>query len=293
MHGPRTSGAARRERRKTVTFHERCDVLEYDRESESEEEDTFRSCDEQEPKDLDDDEYELALANDTDPFLNQDPSHQQDDSMEQERSYESTDLSAAGLNPAVPSLFSDPDSSITGIVDEMFANVRPSTLSDDTSNPSTPPRLHDLPTDLETEDGVPFGRSHHVERFLKHHRQPAPPQFSPHASPRHSPSSYPHNLGLPTHASPNGPPATPPRRSPFLHSTPPLGHSAHQEQQQERDEEEALGRDVDNLPASPSPMKHVPPSSASRQEGLIASFNLKPSEQPSFESDLLRFPLTS
>ena len=270
MHGPRSSGGPKRNRRKRVTFHERCDVLEYDCESGSED-DAVRSCDDGERNDLDDedDDYEVPLANDSDSFLNQDLPQEQDQPLDQEPSYESIDLADAVLNPVVPSLLSDPDTSITGIVDEMFANIKPSTLSDD-ADPTTPPRLQDLPTDLETEDGVPFGRSHHVERFLQHHRQSAPRQFSP----RHSPSGYPYNLGLPTHASPNGPPATPPRRSPLVrHSTPPLGRST---QERER-EDEALSSDLDKLPASPSPMKKTP-SSAARDEGLLPSFDLKPGE---------------
>lgn len=275
MHGPRSSGGPRRGRKKKVTFFKTIDVLEFDRESESEEEDAFRSCDDGDRDNPDEDE--LPLTNDSDPFLNHNPIHEQDEPTE--RSYESINLSDSGLDLAVPSLLSDPDTSITGIVDEMFANVKPSAPSDDADGPTTPPRLHDLPTDLETEDGIPFGRSHHVERFIQHHR---PRQFSPYASPRHSPSGYPYNLS--TDASPLGSPATPLRRSPIVrHSTPPLGRSVYPDnfrhgQERER-EDEALDLDVDKLPASPSPLKKLSPS-APREEGFIPSFDLKPGEHP-------------
>jgi hypothetical protein len=76
------------------------------------------------------------------------------------------------------------------------------------------------------------------------------------------------------------------------HSTPPLGRSTHQDRiRQRHDEEEALGRDLDKLPASPSPMKKVLPSSAPREEGLIPPFNLMPCEQP--HHSIFSVPLTS
>lgn len=293
MHGPRTSGDPRRARRKTVRvrFDECCDVLEYDRESESED-DPSKTCedgDRAEPEE-DEDEDEVPVPNDDDPFINQDLSQEQNEPMEQDQSYDSINLADAGLNPAVPSLLSDPDTSITGIVDEMFASVNPSILPDDVGDPTTPPRLHDLPTDLETEDGIPFGRSHHVERFLQHHRQSAPRKISPRMSPRHSPSGYPFNSGLPTHASPHGPPATPPRRSPIVrHSTPPLGSSCHKDTCQPEEEEESLDLDVDSLPASPSPMKRRPISSASREESLIPSGESKPGEDSVSRPQSFRF----
>ena len=108
-------------------------------------------------------------------------------------SCDSIQLSDQGVDPSDPSLLSDPDASITGIIDEMFCSSNAANVLADTSllsNISTPPRHLDIPTDLETEDGVPFGRSHHDERFLQHHEnelsQQSPnilqPCFSPHAS---------------------------------------------------------------------------------------------------------------
>lgn len=67
----------------------------------------------------------------------------------------------------------DADTSISGLVDEMFGPYQ-----------STPPRHGtDIPTDLDTEDGIPFGRSHHAERAAHHHQHdaktPPPIPFNP------------------------------------------------------------------------------------------------------------------
>jgi len=286
MHGPRLSGGAKRERRKTVTFHERCDVLEFDRDDDSEEEDA---------DDEGHDDSSHDMQGEADPFTDPlRPNNQHDESMEEDASYESIQLPDEGFNPSVPSLLSDPDASITGIVDEMFFSSNAANLLSDVSitsnNTSTPPRHNDIPTDLETEDGIPFGRSHHVDRFLQHQHQHSPhhtpPHFSPHASsPVHhsspnsqSPSAIAHRFNLPTHASPLGPPATPPRRSPALrHSTPPLGRSTHAERirkAREEEKEEDETDDVDKLPASPSPVKRSSTGPSIREEGLIPKFDL-------------------
>ncbi|KAF8973078.1 hypothetical protein BDZ97DRAFT_1912661 [Flammula alnicola] len=303
MHGPRLSGGAKRERRKTVTFYERCDVLEFDREDDTEEE-VFQSADE-EDHDEDHDDSNHEPQREDNPFMS--PTHtnsNQDEVMEDDASYESIQLSDAGLNPSVPSLLSDPDASITGIVEEMFFSSTAANLLSEvsmtsmTSNASTPPRHNDIPTDLETEDGVPFGRSHHVDRFLQHHQQQSPhvqqpPHFSPHGSspsqhtsPLHhqSPSAYPQAFNLPTYASPLGPPATPPRRSPAVrHSTPPLGRSTHLERirkAREEEKEEENVEDVVKLPVSPSPMKKRPGDTDLHDEGLIPRFDLRTGNEP-------------
>jgi hypothetical protein len=233
--------------------------------------------------------------------------HDHDEVMANNTSYESIQLSDQEVNPSVPSLLSDPDASITGIVDEMFFSSNAANLLSDTSlpsNTSTPPRHSDIPTDLETEDGIPFGRSHHVERFLQHHEselsQQSPhilqPHFSPHTSPLHnsphrqSPSNYPFNFNLPTSASPYGPPATPPRRSPGMRfSTPPLGRSTHMERikkaREEEKETEADGDDIDRLPVSPSPMKKTS-GVGLHDEALIPKFDLNTGEDTFFFSNL-------
>ena len=298
LHGPRLSGGPRRQRRKTVTFHERCDVLEFDREEEIDEEDVFQNFSEDE-----DDEFYQSMHEEDDPSQGSSHSdHDHDEVMLDDTSYESIQLSDQGVNPSVPSLLSDPDASITGIVDEMFFSSNAANLASDTSllsNISTPPRHFDTPTDLETEDGVPFGRSHHVERFLQHHENGPPqqsphilqPHFSPHASPLHhnsphrlSPSNYPFNFNLPTSASPHGPPATPPRRSPGMRfSTPPLGRSTHLERmkkarEEEREVEVEDDVDIDKLPASPSPMKKTSGAINLHDEALIPKFDLNTGE---------------
>lgn len=286
MHGPRLSGGAKRARRKTVTFHERCDVLEFDREDDTEEE-VFEDADDEDP-----DESSHDMQGDADPFTTSSrPSNESDEPMEEDASYESIQLSDEGFNPSssVPSLLCDPDASITGIVDEMFFSSNAANLLSDVSmtsnNTSTPPRHNDIPTDLETEDGVPFGRSHHVDRFLQNQHSPhqSPPHFSPHASsPLHhsspssqSPSALAHRFNLPTHASPLGPPATPPRRSPALrHSTPPLGRSTHIERIRQARQEEIEVDNVGQLPASPSPMKRTSAGLGVRDDGLIPKFDI-------------------
>ena len=289
MHGPRLSGGAKRERRKTVTFHERCDVLEFDRDETDDE--ASESADEGGQNDSYHSESDDHHSQD-DPFVAP-PNQEQDQPMEDDASYESVQLDDAGLNPEIPSLLGDPDTSITGIVEEMFFSSNAANFMNDSmaSATSTPPRHNDIPTDLETEDGVPFGRSHHVERFLQHHQQPSPhvqpPHFSPHGSPSYrgsphqqSPSSHPFTQNPPTHASPRSLPATPPRRSPGMQqSTPPLGRSTHMERiRQAREEEreaEEDSEDVNKLPVSPSPTKKAHVNMGPREEGLIPRFDLR------------------
>ena len=298
LHGPRL-GPKRQEKR-SVHFKDRCDVLEFDREEEEmNEEDAFQNFSEDER-----DDFYQGMHEEDDPSRGSSHSdHDHDEVMLDDTSYESIQLSDQGVNPSVPSLLSDPDASITGIVDEMFFSSNAANLVSDTSllsDISTPPRHFDTPTDLETDDGVPFGRSHHVERFLQHHEngsaQQSPhilqPQFSPHASPLHhnsphrqSPSNYPFNFNLPTSASPHGPPATPPRRSPGMRfSTPPLGRSTHLERikkarEEEREVEAEDDIDIDKLPASPSPMKKTSGTVNLHDETLIPKFDLNTGEK--------------
>ncbi len=281
MHGPRLSGGTRREKRR-VTFGKLCDVLEFEREEDLEDQDGFEYGENEDGDNYNQVQFECH----DDPFSNHGPVHEkQDEHKEEDASNGSFQLLDTDLNP-IPSLLSDPDTSITGIVDEMFANANsvPFLTADISSGSTTPPRIHDFPTDLETEDGVPFGRSHHIERFLQQHQQSSSsnvhqsPRISPLGSPlqNQSPSSYPYNLGLPTHASPLGPPATPPRRSPVVqHSTPPLGRPTHIERMRKAREEGRDDQELDNmdkLPVSPSPMKK---SFNAQEDGLIPTFNPK------------------
>ncbi|KAJ7502909.1 hypothetical protein B0H11DRAFT_1986905 [Mycena galericulata] len=257
MHGPRLSG--RRERRKTVTFDERCDVVEFDRD---EEDGPLSASD-------DDDEEE----HDDDLFFAPPQQHPEDSS------YESIELSDtdpnASLLPDTPmplGLDLDPDASITGLVDAMFAPA---------AGTSTPPlgSAHtrnftpelDRATDLDTEDGVPFGRSHHSTRAAAFHAQP-------HAHPPPVPAP---NLGgvggrpLPRPDNANVRDlATPPRGgTPNPHS-PPLGRTTHLERRRAAaDEDAGEEEDLARLPGSPSPAPALHHHHAHAEMG-VPSFEL-------------------
>ncbi|KAF8623112.1 hypothetical protein AX15_006520 [Amanita polypyramis BW_CC] len=270
LHGPRLSGSGRRERRKTVTFDERCDVVEFAPDEEEEDEEAFASAD--------DEMYGGGSdqQDDDDDFFHGTPNHppHPPNVPDEDASFDSIHLSDVEAETSNPSLRLDPDASITGLVDEMFAS---NSATSETSIPlrySTPPRVTHIPPDLETEGGVPLGRSHHAERSLQHHQQqyqsphPAPPVFSPNKSPEQShrsspsvsdsPSGYPFNIGISPRASPLSQPITPPRRS---HANmPPLGRSTHAERIRKAREEEiasdiGMDNDLGKLPVSPSPMK--------------------------------------
>lgn len=239
LHGPRLSG--RRERRKTVTFDERCDVVEFDREEESEH--ALESG-----SDLEDEYGHDEQAHDQDgddPFF-QGPAEAERHQQAPDDSYESIQLSESGDAP----MEFDPDASITGIVNRML----------NASRTITPPPHDntDIPTDLDTEEGVPFGRSHHFERALEHHQQES----------RHDHSF---DLQSTTHHSPD-PPTTPTHRTPA--SSPPLGRTTHVERlKAARLEEQEQEQDVEMLPESPSPVK-ARRHSYFEGEGLVPKFNL-------------------
>jgi hypothetical protein len=246
MHGPRLSG--RREPPKTVKFNERCDVMEFDR-------------DEEDPSDDSVDDYGDDPQDDTpdDPFFA--PPHEQDPPPQPDSSYESIDLSDTSLLPDTPMpLELDPDASITGLVDAMFAPASgtstpppPQLGSAHTRTFEAPPteqHAYDHATDLDTEDGVPFGRSHHAARAAAfHERAPHPlPVAPPHLT---SPRPLPRPGGA-TDA------ATPPRaRVPESVSSPPLGRTTHLERRraaaEDEEYDEADDADVARLPGSPSP----------------------------------------
>ncbi|KAJ3901004.1 hypothetical protein F5879DRAFT_992341 [Lentinula edodes] len=145
MHGPRLSGA-KREWHKTVTFHEICEVVEFSRD-EDESGEVFESDE--------DDNYGNAAEEDVDFFgegKNEETPHD---------SYEDIELS--DQEPEVQ-LELDADTSITGLVDEIFAGSHQT---------STPRRHHpnEPPPDLETEDGVPLGQTHHADRVMKYYQE--------------------------------------------------------------------------------------------------------------------------
>ncbi|KIK61198.1 hypothetical protein GYMLUDRAFT_225414 [Collybiopsis luxurians FD-317 M1] len=247
MHGPRLSGV-KRERRKTVTFDENCDVVEFARDEDTSGE-VFESGDEDDYGHDDDQE-------DADSFFEKPNGPQQESTSDD--SYEDIELSD---HEADAPLGLDADTSITGLVDEMFADSRKT---------STPPRQHssELPPDLETEDGVPLGRSHHAERAMKHHYEHG----------NIEPVSHPvlPSPAFPIHATATSPPpSTPSHRAQI--SSPPLGRSTHLERlQSTRLEEEEIDRDVKMLPESPSPIKPTSKnhSNGTSADGLIPKFEL-------------------
>ncbi|KAF8308284.1 hypothetical protein DL93DRAFT_2171244 [Clavulina sp. PMI_390] len=163
LHGPRSaSGSSRRSRARTVTFNESCDVVEFDVQSFEdwdEEEEVFRSDYEvdYDPSRRDDDEYDSATSDRDDTYMS-DP--------EGERRFISSlvEEEEAGLGSPSPN---------------------PSYLHD--SRPSTPPSQTSNPLQQDNQDGVPYGRSHHVDRMrAAHATSPAgPPPVTPQ---RHTPN---------------------------------------------------------------------------------------------------------
>lgn len=183
----------------------------------------------------------------------------------------------------------DGNTSINGLVDEMFMS---STYG---REESTPPPSHDIPTDLDTVDGVPFGRSHHAERYHEFHEQqrqaphPSPPQLAlqDDETPSDLPSLFPFNP--PSHLT-STPPATPPHHTTF--STPPLGRSTHAERildAHEQEIEEAGGEQIDSdvrqLPPSPSPMRGPrAPLTSPHDPGLLPRSTVDNSHREQFPS---------
>jgi hypothetical protein len=241
MHGPRLSGGGgRRGRRKTVTFDERCDVVEFDREETDEE----ASDNDEYGDDGDGLNQEHHHFSEEDPFFiggaqghMENPMHERDENT----SYESIDLSDTDVrinnSPMSFPMTLGPDASISGLVDEMLfssnaANVdnpnltlgmkQSHLISDDEDVDGLLRQvIADNPTNLETDDV--FAGALHSDRFFRHHQRPHLPSPPTHASPHrwtppqhssphqhHLPES--HQLSHPTVAAPQRPSPTPPRR---------------------------------------------------------------------------------
>ncbi|KAF5384479.1 hypothetical protein D9757_006459 [Collybiopsis confluens] len=228
MHGPRLSGV-RRERRKTVTFDPDCDVLEFTRDEDTSGE-VFESGDED---DYGDDDQE-----DADSFFEIPVELQQ--MQEPHEEFDDIELSDS---EARSHLNLDADTSISGLVDEMFAGSQKT---------STPPRRqsNELPPDLETEGGIPLGRSHHAERAHQRHQgHETHAHIEPASHPIISSPLFPINI-----PATSTPPFTPSNWGQI--SSPPLDRSTHPERAQSaRSEDEEFDRNVKMLPESPSPMK--------------------------------------
>lgn len=233
LHGPRESGMfGRKARRKTVTFDERCDVMEFSAEEEQ-----------------DVDENQTDWTTDTD---DEDDAHAvQHDELEERPTphdaNESYDSSQAN------------DDSITGLVDSMLQD----------NEPHTPTHHQPFPDGLETEGGIPYGRTHHAERAASAHEL----QRSEHDDGGINPLSNMHS-GLSTPHSRDTPPLGP--VSPGSHI--PLGRSSHSERQRAYKEHENAGvdEDIHMLPPSPSPKKRtgVLPIVEHNRDSLIPRFDL-------------------
>ncbi|KAK7473042.1 Bud site selection protein bud4 [Stygiomarasmius scandens] len=260
MHGPRLSGG-KRQKRKTVTWGDSCDVIEISDPEDHDEDDDDEMMESDEgiyghPEENDDADSFFRTPFTDNSSVSNEPTP--------DNSYESIQLSDNGSN----GLELDPDASITGLVDEMFSSQRT----------STPPRtsVNDHPTDLETEDGVPFGRSHHAER-VKEYRQSH--ESHVHASPL--PLSTLQEIKIPVEPTAfSTPPSTPPRNSPLQSpvSSPPLGRTTHAERVEllkaARAEEEEIEKDVKMLPDSPSPMKPSRSGAETLAQGTVPKFDL-------------------
>ena len=247
LNGPRMVGfnlsAGKRARRKTVTFDERCDVVEFDREEhelEDEEEEGYHT-----PRDGEDEDPDDQVYADSE----NEPSHDIDhESIEQEF------VGGTG------------EDTITGLMDSL---IHDNQLGD---VPRTPPHDSNFPDDLETEDGVPLGRTHHADRQAAYHEQLAREEHL--------------NLDMPPPersyiwSSASSSPATPPVTRPPLStsvsagSSLPLGRTTHPERSATSRRHDEVERDIQMLPPSPSPSKVSTKAESRYQEGLIPSFDL-------------------
>ena len=247
FHGPRMVGfnltATSPARRKTVIFNERCDVFEFDREEhelEDEEEEGYHT-----PRDGEDDDPHGRVDADLENEPDDDIDH---DSVEQE---------FGGGNG---------EDSIAGLMDSLIHENRLGDI------PRTPPHDSNFPDDLETEDGVPLGRTHHADRQAAYHEQLAreehldldmpPPERSYIWSSATSSPATPPVTRLP--------PSTPVSSGPGL----PLGRATHSERSATSHRRDEVDKDVQMLPPSPSPSKVSTRPENRYQEGLIPSFDL-------------------
>jgi hypothetical protein len=267
LHGPRAADQpaldGRRQRRKTVTFDERCDVLEFDRDEEEEEHPFFSS---------DEDDYgEPERHDDFETHHSQGRDNAVDGDAAEQRCPESAQLV-------------DGDQSITGIVDSMMQ----STSLQGLGLPSTPCRLPSLPADMETEDGIPYGRSHHAERARRRVSVSSPAMSAP-GFPIHDPEHV-------VQDSPSTPPRT--AESSMDISFGSLGRSTHVERAHQDQQVEEVEADINMMPPSPSPTKILARTEHSNRDLLIPRFELQPPRNESspknshlsaFRSSLFRF----
>lgn len=267
MVGPRPN--RRRSRRKTVTFDERCDVLEF----EAEEEDHSQQLGEGDQKEFewvtdDDDNLEDRRMNVDDSDDNHDHRPRPDHHDNNDDVYNKDGggrgplrVQNADLDDSFEGLQGG-DDSIIGVVNSMLQDARP----------STPP--HDeqaLPVDLETDGGVPYGRSHHADRLAAAHQRPAS-----------EPTSGTSPLPLSAQVAASSTPSHSREGTPIISVSPgshvPLGRSTHAERFKAQKEQDRTDMDdeVHMLPPSPSPAnRHTAlPAKRTNTESLIPKFSL-------------------
>ncbi|KAI0301574.1 hypothetical protein B0F90DRAFT_1925455 [Multifurca ochricompacta] len=145
--------------------------------------------------------------------------------------------------------------SITGLVDSMIQDAR------DASNPQTPPMDRSLPPHMDSENGVPYGRTHHADRVaLSRQSHPTPPLEIPEtltSISKHSPSII----------------NTPPQGH-SMGSFMPLGRSTHSERARADRMPDDVEEDVRMLPPSPSPAKNKRYPFGDHSESLLPQFDL-------------------
>ena len=227
-----------------MTFDERCDVLEFDRDEE-EDEDPFYSSEE--------DDYGETKQHGG-PEYHHSQGHDNAVTVEE---LEHCALESAQLG--------DADQSITGIVDNMIQ----STSLQGLGLPSTPSHQPSLPADMETEDGVPYGRTHHAERARRRASISSPAMSSP---------AFPfHDSEHSTQDSPSTPPRTAESSMDISSgSCMPLGRSTHVERARQDHEIGEVEADVIMMPPSPSLAKKPMRSEHSNRDSLIPRFELQP-----------------
>ncbi|KAI0249242.1 hypothetical protein BJV78DRAFT_713955 [Lactifluus subvellereus] len=145
--------------------------------------------------------------------------------------------------------------SLTGLVDSMIQDAQ------DASSPHTPSMDRSLPPHMDSEDGIPYGRSHHADRVaLSRQSHPTPPL------------EIPETLAFITRQSPSIT-STPPQ-GPSAGSSVPLGRSTHSERARADRMLDDVEEDVQMLPPSPSPAKAKKYPSGDRRESLFPKFDL-------------------
>lgn len=244
LHGPRTvsngSTQQRRRRRKTVTWDERCDVVEFDRD-EDQLQDDFTVSD-----------------SESDTMLNQEYTRS-DDSMESDEP-DRSDAVCGWLDDGLSDeeLLQTPHNS----------RVLTVNVNANAEGPRTPHNSRLLGVNPDAEDGVPYGRSHHVQRAVAahHRREDLPFSIQDQSS---SPSASPH---VP-------PDATTPEisASPTLQaSSDQLISSEHSQEHQQQETE--VEQDVRMLPPSPSPARRnkISPRTCPDRDSPIPQFQIRP-----------------